>query len=106
MTNSPGKLNDANDLVETDVVAISLPRLVVEFLTLFIAAPVILAVCLPSYAMLPMLLGVTVIGVVLLNQTPGFCWLELIQGWNEIDWPTVIGVAITTTLVSVAIVAL
>lgn len=78
----------------------------IEFIGLFVAVPIILAVFLPPSAMLPVLLVVTVVGAILLHRTPGFHWRELAQGWREIDWRIVATFSIVTACVSLAVVAL
>lgn len=78
-------------------------RLLVEFLVLFIAAPVFLAVALPPSAMLPILLLVTVVGMILLHRTPGFAWRNLLRGWKQIDWRFVAGFAVLTVIASIAV---
>ncbi len=75
----------------------------VEFLCLFLAAPVVLAVFLPPSAMLPALFVATTLGMVLLHCTPGFHWRDLARGWSKIDWQVVAVFAIATTVVSVGI---
>ncbi|QFT82012.1 CAAX amino terminal protease self- immunity [Roseovarius sp. THAF27] len=82
---------------------VSKRRLCIELLSLFILAPVILAVFLPSSAMLPVLLCVTVLGMFLLHRTPGFHWRDLTQGWGKIDWRVVAGFAVATTLACVLV---
>ena len=73
----------------------------IEFLCLFLAAPVLLAVFLPPSAMLPVLLAVTILGMVLLHRTPGFHWRDLARGWSQVDWQVVAAFAIATTVVSI-----
>ena len=75
----------------------------IEFLCLFLVAPVFLAVLLPPPAILPVLLAVTLLGMVLLHHTPGFHWRDLARGWSQIDWLVVAAFAIATTVVSVGI---
>ena len=78
-------------------------RLWIEFLCLFLAAPVLVAVYLPSSAMLPALFAGTILGIVLLHRTPGFHWRDLARGWRKIDWKFVAVFAIATIAVSVGI---
>ncbi|MDE0111027.1 MAG: CPBP family intramembrane metalloprotease [Albidovulum sp.] len=75
----------------------------IEFLCLFLAAPVFLAVFLPPSAMIPALFSVTILGTILLHRTPGFRWRDLARGWNRIDWKVVAAFAIATTVVSAGI---
>ena len=71
-------------------------RLWSEFVTLFVACPVILAVFLPPSAMLPVLAGVSGLGAILLHRTPGFRWRDLLEGWNRISWVALAGFVVVT----------
>lgn len=75
----------------------------VEFLCLFLAAPVVLAVFLPPSTLLPALFLATMVGMVLLHRTPGFHWPDLARGWSQIDWRVVAAFAIAMTVVSVGV---
>ncbi|MFN3938503.1 MAG: type II CAAX prenyl endopeptidase Rce1 family protein [Gemmobacter sp.] len=55
-------------------------RLALEAAGLFGVAPIAVAVLLPPSAMFPALLAVTLLGLFLLNRTPGFHWHELLRG--------------------------
>lgn len=81
-------------------------RLWAEFVGLFVAPPVLLAVFLPPSAMFLVLLAVTVLGIVLLNRTPSFQWRELSEKWSQIDWRIVLGFAAVTAVANLALVAL
>lgn len=66
-----------------------LPRrsqLWIEFLGLFVAAPVLMAVFLPPVWMFPVLFGVTALGLLLLHRTQGFHWADLLSGARQLDW--------------------
>ncbi len=75
----------------------------VEFLCLFLVAPVVLAVFLPPSSLLPALFAATIAGMVLLHRTPGFHWRDLARGWNQIDWQVVAAFALAMTVVSVGV---
>lgn len=75
-----------------------------EFLGLFVAVPVAIAVLLPPGAMFPALFAFTVVGLWLLARTPGFRWCELKRGWDEVRWPVVAGFAAATLAVSLAVI--
>jgi uncharacterized protein len=77
-----------------------------EFLALFVAVPLVIAVALPPSAMFSALFAATVVGVILLHWTRGFRWSDLSAG--GIDWRAVgafsavtfvcaLGVALATT---------
>ena len=55
-----------------------------EFLCLFVLAPVAIAKLLPATVMFPALFAVTAVGIVLLQLTPGFRWVDLRRG--RVDW--------------------
>lgn len=59
-------------------------RLRVEFSLLYVAAPLAMALLLPPRMMFPMLFAVTLVGLLLLNLTPGFRWRDLAQGRERI----------------------
>lgn len=79
-------------------------RLWAEFSGLFLAAPILLALILPPSAMLPMLLVVTLIGIILLHRTPGFHWGELTQGRDQIGWRVLTAFSAITGAVSLLLV--
>ena len=78
-------------------------RLRIEFLCLFLAAPVVLAVFLPASAMFPVLFAVTVAGMVLLHHTPGFHWRDLARGGSRTDWQVVAVFTIAAAVASVGV---
>ncbi|GFE63335.1 CPBP family glutamic-type intramembrane protease [Litoreibacter roseus] len=75
----------------------------VEFLTLFIATPVLIAVALPPDMMFPALFAATAIGVALLGLTRGFRWSSLWVGISRIRWGFVLLTAGLTALVGLAV---
>jgi membrane protease YdiL (CAAX protease family) len=75
-----------------------------EFATLYLFAPVALAVFLPPSAMFPALFAVTALGLVLLHLTPGFHWRELFRGAGRIGWGRVAAVAVATAALGYAVV--
>ena len=91
----------------TDAAAVRRPgraRLAAEFVALFVAAPVVLAVALPPSAMFPALFAVTALGLGLLALTPGFAWRELWHG--RVRWREVALLAGATAAVCAAVIAL
>ncbi|MDH3265179.1 MAG: CPBP family intramembrane metalloprotease, partial [Paracoccaceae bacterium] len=78
-------------------------RLRAEFLGLFVAAPLAMALLLPPSAMFPVLFAFTGLGLLLLHLTPGFAWHELTRGWDRIDWRFVLLFAAATVAVGVAV---
>lgn len=81
-------------------------RLWAEFLAVFVAAPLVLAVALPPSAMFPALFAVTAIGLVLLHFTPGFHWSDLTNGIGRIGWGFVLIFALATLAVGYVVVQL
>ena len=79
-------------------------RLWTEFLALFVAAPVVMAVALPPGWMFPVLFGVTVVGLWLLWRTPGVRLRDLLRGWRAIDWQLVAVVAVATAAICYAVI--
>lgn len=77
----------------------------IEFITLFFGVPVAVALFLPPQAMLPVLIGFTLVGARLLRRTPGFAWSDLRQGWGEVRLLVLIGFAAVTAAVSLSILA-
>jgi membrane protease YdiL (CAAX protease family) len=62
-------------------------RLMAEFLGVFVAVPVAIALLLPPSAMFTALFAATGVGLVLLHLTPGFRWGDLARG--AVDWRAV-----------------
>lgn len=61
----------------------------VEFLALYVLAPLAMALVMPADALFPALLAVAVLGLFLLGATPGFRWSELTNGISRIAWARV-----------------
>ena len=62
-------------------------RRVVEFLALYLGAPLAMALAMPPDWLWPVFLAVTLAAVILLALTPGFAWGELTRGrvaWGEV----------------------
>lgn len=74
----------------------------VEFLGLFVAVPVAIAVALPARMMFPALFTFTALGLVLLHRTPGFQWRHLREG--RVNWPVVAGFGLAVLALSWAVV--
>ncbi len=66
-------------------------RLRIEFVLFFVAVPVLIAVLFPPNWMFPALFAFTGLGILLLQDTPGFSWAELRYGWRNWSWLEVIG---------------
>lgn len=81
------------------------PRLWAEFLGLYLAAPLGMAILLPPSALFPALFAVTATGLGLLHVTPGFSWHELTRGWDRIDWRFVGLFAAATAAVAAGVIA-
>ncbi len=86
--------------------AATLPRtrLWAEFTTLFVVAPVAMAVFLGLYPLFGALFAVTLVSVVLLARTPGFAWAELIRGPVLGEWPLILGFAVVAAAVILGLV--
>jgi membrane protease YdiL (CAAX protease family) len=80
------------------------PWLAVEFATLYLGAPLLLALAAPADWLWPVLFGLTAVALLLLALTPGFAWGELARGWTVIDWRTVAAVAAATAAASALLV--
>jgi uncharacterized protein len=86
--------------------AVGRARLWVEFVLLFMVAPVVMAVALPPSAMFSALFGVTAVGLALLHVTPGFHWHDLTRGWDRISWRFVLGFSAATVACGATVMAL
>lgn len=78
-------------------------QLWVEFLLLFLAVPLAVAVFLPPRLLFPALFAFSVIGLLLLARTSGFRWRELVTG--RLPWRPIILFALVTALASGAVIA-
>lgn len=79
-------------------------RLKAEFVVLYLAVPVLIAVALPPFLLFPALLTLTAAGLLLLRLTPGFEWRDLTHGWRRIAWRHVAALAAATAVVGLAVV--
>lgn len=79
-------------------------RLYAEFLLLYLAAPLIMALALPPSWMFPMLFAITAAGLGLLVTTPGFDARDLLRNATRIDGRLVGAFLLATAAVSFAIV--
>jgi membrane protease YdiL (CAAX protease family) len=70
----------------------------VEFVALFVASPLAMALALPPDALFPALFAVTAVAAALLARTPGFAWGELARG--RVDWRLVWMAAAATAFVA------
>lgn len=75
-------------------------RLTAEFLALFVAIPVAIALFLPPRMLFPALFGFSVLGLGLLWLTGGFEWRDLLRGWGRFDWRLFLAFAAFTALAS------
>lgn len=72
-----------------DASALSQParaRLWAEFVALYLAVPLAIAVLLPPQRMFTALFGFTLLGLLLLWRTGGFDWWALLRGWRRVPW--------------------
>ncbi|WP_107497188.1 CPBP family intramembrane glutamic endopeptidase [Thalassobius sp. I31.1] len=77
--------------------------LLAEFLLLFVAVPVVVAVWMPPTRMFAALGVFMLLGLVLLWRTPGFSWCIMFQGWRRMQiWP-VVAIALAVAAASYAI---
>ncbi|PRX33731.1 CAAX protease self-immunity [Meinhardsimonia xiamenensis] len=79
-------------------------QLALEFVALYLIAPLVMALLLPPQWMFPALFAVTAIGLVLLSRTPGFRWRDLLAGTARIDFRLVAVFALATGAIGTAIV--
>ncbi len=78
-------------------------RLRAEFATLYIAAPIVMAVALPAAWMFPALVTITLLGMSLLTGTPGFCWRDLARATPWRYWRIMAAFTAVTLLVAGAV---
>jgi membrane protease YdiL (CAAX protease family) len=76
-------------------------RLWAEWVVLFLALPLVIAIVLPPGSMFPALFAGTAVGLVLLHRTEGFDWRDLIRG--RIDAGTVALFAAVTFAVALGV---
>ncbi|MFV0294006.1 MAG: CPBP family intramembrane glutamic endopeptidase [Paracoccus sp. (in: a-proteobacteria)] len=75
--------------------------LLVEFLVLFVAVPITIALFLPPGMMFRVLFVFSAAGLVLLWYTGGFNWRDLLHGWRQFDWRLLFVFAVLTAGASV-----
>ncbi|WP_375260928.1 type II CAAX prenyl endopeptidase Rce1 family protein [Palleronia sp.] len=80
----------------------STARLRVEFVTIFVLAPVSAAVLVPAEVLFPALFGLLVVTVWLLWQTPGFSLLQLWRG--RVSWLRVLALGAISAGASVVLI--
>lgn len=82
--------------------AASVPRgqLWAEFVALFIAAPLVMALFFGVYPLFAALFAVTILALVLLARTPGFAPRELVRGPLLDQWPLIAGFGLAAAAVS------
>ncbi len=72
----------------------------IEFLLIYAAAPIVMAVFLPAKWMFPALFLITIAGIFLLVATPGFRWRELLRGWRLAFAPANLALMLAFALVA------
>ena len=74
-------------------------RLWIEFLGLYVGAPLAIALALPPRYMFAALLGFTLLGLGLLWRSGGFRWGTLLRGWNRVPWTeaSLVAIAVLAT---------
>ena len=75
-------------------------RLMAEFAAIYVGAPLVMALALPPGWLFPMLFLVTVVGIALLQITPGFHWRDLMHRPRRPVWPVVVGFVVVTLATS------
>ncbi|MCY1126312.1 CPBP family glutamic-type intramembrane protease [Frigidibacter sp. RF13] len=78
-------------------------RLWLEFLLLFLAVPLAVALFLPPRLLFPALFVFSLVGLVLLARTSGFRWRELVSG--GLPWRPIALFVLVTALASGAVIA-
>lgn len=78
-------------------------RLIAEFVALFIAIPVAIAVFMPPSYLFASLAFFSLVGLGLLWYTGNFNWRELLWGWGRFDWRMVAAFAAITFTASVVV---
>jgi len=78
----------------------TMSRLWLEFIALYVCAPLALWIFLPYLNLFASIAGVTVIGILLLIRTPGFHARELLDvGRLRETWPLVVGLSLLTAVI-------
>ncbi|MBO9449088.1 CPBP family intramembrane metalloprotease [Tropicibacter sp. R16_0] len=81
-------------------------RLQIEFVLLFLATPLVIAVLFPPSWMFPALFAFTGLGLILLHYTPGFQWAELRYGWRSWTWGEIATFTLAMSLLCVSVIYL
>lgn len=58
----------------------------VEFIALYLGAPLLIALFMPPRLLFPALFALTLVGLWLLHRTGGFDWRALLRGWGAVPW--------------------
>lgn len=77
----------------------------IEFVALYVGAPLLIALFLPPQMLFRALLLVTLVGLVLLWRTGGFDWRSLLRG-KRMPWREIAGIAIGTLILGTLILGL
>jgi uncharacterized protein len=86
--------------------AVAPPRwLRLEFVLLYIGAPLAIALFLPPHRLFMALAIFSLAGLVLLWITGGFRWRNLVRGWRRISWWEVLAIAAATLAAGTVILA-
>ena len=83
--------------------AITRPGLVLEFVALYVGAPLAIALFMPGRLLFPALALFSLAGLALLWFTGGFDWRGLLRGWGRLPWPEIAGLALAVLLAGIAI---
>lgn len=75
--------------------------LIAEFVTLFVAIPIAIAIFLPPSYLFEALALFSLAGLLLLWRTGGFDWREMLRGWARFNWPVFAAFAAITFVASV-----
>lgn len=85
---------------------ISRRQLWLEFVALFIGAPLLIALCMPGHLLFPALAVFSLAGLLLLWRTGGFDWRSLIRGWGRVRWHLVLLFGLSVGLIGWAVMEL
>ncbi|MFG6079496.1 CPBP family intramembrane glutamic endopeptidase [Paracoccus litorisediminis] len=83
--------------------AINRRLLWLEFVALYIGAPLVIALFMPGHMLFEALGVFCLAGLALLWRTGGFDWRGLIRGWSRLPWAEIAGMAVVTFGLGVAI---
>ena len=79
------------------------PWLGVEFASLYIAAPLAMALFMPGHLLFEALAVFSLIGLLLLWHAGGFGWRSLVRGWRQTPVSWVVGIALATLVAGIVI---